>query len=116
MWYWEQSMNAPVEVIGETETVTITIEGKSKSVPVAFIFPNEWDALEWQQKVADQSLFRFGAQVFWAETPQAIPKQCRYGGPDMKGTGKHILVCVSHVFSALPNQIYGVYATPKDIA
>ncbi len=118
--YWEPGMDTPVdcEYLGleyETDRHCIRVARAYRMVEASCVFDTEWDASERQQSVADASLFNYGELVFYAWKPDASnPDRCKYLEPDMNG--KHLLVTkTGTTISARADQIYGVYAAPKDI-
>ena len=113
-------MDTPVdcEYLGLEDGTTkacIKLDDKYKMVEPHQVFDTEWDASEKQQEVLDASLFNYGALVFYAWKPDASdPERCKYFGPDMMG--KHFLVTKNGAkILARPDQIYGIYASPKSV-
>ena len=118
--YWEPGMDVPVdcEHLGreaKTNRECIRVRNGCKMVESSYVFDTEWDASEWQQVIADESLFNYGTLVYYAWKPDASnPERCKYLQPDMNG--KHLLVTkTGATISARADQVYGVYSAPKDI-
>ncbi len=117
-WYWEHGIDKPVEVdfLGLEEAtgqVCIKVNDYCKMINPSGTYDSEAFAIKCQQETLDKRLYNYQVLVFYAATPHdRNPKQCLYIGPGMGS--RHILQEVGgERFNATKDQIYGVYATPK---
>ncbi len=118
-WYWETGMDKPVVCdsicmeVGYTGKVCIRIEAGCKMIRSNCLYGSEEFALKCQQDTLNRRLYNYHVLVFYATTPQdKNPKRCLYIGPTWNKL--HTLQEIGgEQFSAWPDQIYGVYATPK---